>query len=212
MKLIFSILGILASFNGAAQSTWRLASPTFANASHPNLRINAIERTTEATIFEMSYTTAVQDSTYLEICNTFHLVSQGRKIAVLLHAEGAPIADMTSQTVFECEPKPIGRFVPSETEAHFKLYFGALPPTVQQIDLIEFNGRESCEFHIQGIQLPASEGTNPAILLDSTQVAEKPVTPAGENRRVVVGNETKVHQQFVDIEIWDNDREDGDVF
>jgi hypothetical protein len=82
---------------------------------------------------------------------------------------------------------------------------------VQQVDLIEFNGRESCEFHIQGIQLPASEGTNPAILLDSTQVAEKPVTPAGENRRVVVGNETKVHQQFVDIEIWDNDREDGDV-
>jgi hypothetical protein len=209
-NILFFISVITTHFVGFSQTQWRIVSPAFVGASHPNLRVKAVQRTQEFTIFEMSYTTTTADSTYLEICNTFQLVSGGMKLSGLLKAEGAPIADMLHGQAFECEPKAIGRFVPPETEAYFQLHFEALPQDIQQVDLIEFNGSEACEFVIRGIRLPFGEGANP-VLEDSVTTPAGIVLPHGERRPVVLGNETRVRESFVDIEIWDNDQEDGDI-
>lgn len=186
-----------------AQNVWKVASPSYSTTSNPQLAILSVERTAQFTIIEMAYSTGKKDSVYLEICNTFHLRSGGQKVARFVKAEGAPIEDMTNK-LFECEAKAVGRFVPSETRAYFKVYFEALPPQLKTIDLIEYDGKEACEFDVLNIQLLFE---NPSLPAPPPSV----VKPPGETRPITVANETTVHQEFVELEIWDNDVEDGDV-
>lgn len=188
-----------------AQNVWKVTSPPYQRSSNPQLAIHSVERTEQYTIIEMTYATGKKDSVYLEICNTFHLRSGGRKVASFIKAEGAPIEDMHHK-IFECEPKPKGRFVPSETRAHFKVYFEPLPLNLKTIDLIEYDGKELCEFDVINIQLLLDNPIPPA----PPETPKVPL-PAGEARPVTVQNETVVHQEYIEIEIWDNDREDGDV-
>lgn len=203
IKILFSLCfqGLVLSV--LAQETWKISSPPYLRSSNPQMKLRSIERTPQYTIVEMTYVTGVQDSVFLEICNSFQLKSGGERVAKFVKAEGAPIEVMTNQP-FECEPKFVGRLVPAETQAHFKLFFEPLVRRYSTLDLIEYNGREACEFDIWGIQLLSDNPPLPA-------PPQKVTLPPTETRPVTVANETTVHQGVIELEIWDHDVVDGDI-
>ncbi|MFM2268835.1 MAG: hypothetical protein RL757_2276 [Bacteroidota bacterium] len=254
---IFKNLIRIAIFFGIsnlnAQDTWSVDLAR-TRPSLDAIRLEQIDLTKEYTVVYMSYFNVTGSRTFIEACNTFHIRSDGKRVAEFITAENVPVTDQRGKE-FECADPNTAMSVPAGKKVYFRLFFTPIPSDLKKIDLIEYDGTRSCEFDVFNLNITQKEKlkpftkatfkTAPTIARNNTTppkktpppvpaakkpavttkkpvekakenpvIAEKPATKTNKKpiaeRSVAVKEQFKVEIPSIEIEIWDNDQEDGD--
>ncbi len=216
--------------NGA--KTWIVTKPGYGRNSQPEIEITSIEQTASATIVSFVYTNLIGVDARTGICNTFKIEANGKRVASFMKVENAPVHDVSQY--FTCIDKD-GKLVKKGEKLAFQVYFTPMPNDLKTIDLIEYNGRESCEYDVYSIDIQqkirtktdTKTDTKTEKITEKITKNEKQITnnklgglsvdvkqPANTEQPPVVSIQKKtlsVKTKNVDIEIWDNDKEDGDI-
>ena len=118
----------------------------------------------------------------------------------------------------------------------FDLYFTAIPKNLDFIDLIEYNKAQDCEFDVYSVDIRQKKKTNPnkvqeipvnlltnerttphqesskaSVHKTAPIIDEPPAPPALDSTVSVKKDELALKMRIVDIEVCDNDKEDGDI-
>lgn len=244
-------------------------------SSYAGIRLDKVELNFQYTIVHMSFFNRSWSQQLIEACNSFHIRSKGKRVAHFIKAEGIPTRDVY-RTGFSCADERTAMTVKSGQLVRFKLYFSRIPTFLNNIDIIEYNGFEECEFDVFNLNIsekkplppntlaqskpkPKQEVIKPEVKKDTpkppvkTQKKDEPLiatksvpapsspkktaessakkdtlankpdmmvfenksNPARvispEKREVKVKKEFILSQKTLQIEIWDNDQEDGDM-
>jgi hypothetical protein len=152
-----------------------------ARSSFDGIKIDKIELNENNTVVHMSFHNFGFSSQHIEACNTFHILSKGKKVARFIKAENIPTRKMDSSP-FECADIATAMAIKPGQFVRFRLFFTRMPETVNFVDLIEYDGNQSCEFDVFDLNLTHKEPLlNPTI----AAVAPKKTTK----------NPTKINQK-----------------
>jgi hypothetical protein len=212
---------------------WVVNSPLYAESSAESVILDKIVRTDKYTVIYMSYVNNALSTGAIEACNTFYIQANGKKVATFVRADNIPTRNLRN-VPFTCAKAPFARPVRPFETVRFRLYFTPIPADLTLVDVIEYDGEKSCEFDIWGLRLdkkialpPKSETpptkpkvtkpTNTPPAVAATPKAKKkskpsPTAKPSEPMRELVTKETvNVQNEEITVEIWDNDKEDGDI-
>ncbi len=225
-----------------------------AQSSFEGIRIDKVELNDQYTVVHMSFKNFAFSDQHIEACNSFHLRSNGKKIARFVKAENIPTRDIYA-TGFSCADESTSMRIKSGQFVRFRIFFTRIPYYLNKIDVVEYTGEEACEFDVWNLNIsrkePISEpqlavvtpktplkkpanslnkkpakpkpSTQPPLIASKSidtpqskpqnQAAEsqKPQVTPPEKREVKVVKEYTLKRKTVQLEIWDNDQEDGDV-
>lgn len=231
MKHLIANLLFLCAFiaPSTAQKSdyWVCKDPKYADKSQAYLFVSQIELTPDYTIVSFDMNNANQGETFIMACNSFKLMYNHKKVAKLVKTSNIPIQDVIKRP-FECADVERSRKVKAGQRVSFKLYFTPIPKEADFIDIIEYNGTKSCEFDVFQIDVRRKTPTQPqtpAVAQRTTKVPplKKPIVtpkPKPEPAIVVVPKpepkvetpkKMTVQTKKVNVELWDNDVEDGDI-
>ncbi len=239
MKQISIILLLFLACSAFAQNapaTWEVKNPPYEGRNHASIFIERVELTPTSTIIGFVVDNRANDATHIAICNTFKIVARGKRLATISRTEGIRLKDVSSG--FVCAEETDTR-VRAGQVVRFNLIFPPIPKDVQYIDLIEYNGTESCEYDVYGVDIRRKQKTDPNKIqktLQNPSIAnkQKPILPKPkvnppkntekppviapkppvETKEPVVSlekNALSVKKQQISIDVWDNDKEDGDI-
>jgi hypothetical protein len=145
-----------------------------ARSSFNGIKIDKIELNDNNTVIHMSFRNLDFSSTSIEACNTFHILSKGKRVARFVKAENIPTRKMDSSP-FECADIATAMTIKPGQFVRFRLFFTRMPETVSTVDVIEYDGTQSCEFDVFNLNLSHKEP-----LLNPTLAA---VTPKNKNQK-----------------------------
>ena len=233
-----------------------------AQSSFEGIKIDKVELNDQYTIVHMSFKNYGMGDQHIEACNTFHLRSNGKKVARFVKAENIPTRDVYT-TGFSCADESTSMRIKGGQFVRFGIFFTRIPQYLNKIDVIEYSGEENCEFDVWNLNIsrkeplpepalsavapkpevkkPVNKMTPKPVAKKKTQSPQPPliaskslpppskkiietskpqdsnveialpkVTPA-EKREVKVIKEYILKRKTVQLEIWDNDQEDGDI-
>ena len=270
MKYVLLTACLLLAFVSKSQSrqdddykNW-VVDLSQSQSSYDGIKIDKVELNEQNTVIHMSFRNLAFSSTLIEACNTFHLRSKGKKVARFIRAENIPTRNVF-RTGFSCADETTAMRIKPGQFLRFRLYFTRIPEYLDKIDVVEYNGMESCEFDVWNLNIsrkeplhapsiaaskPKVENKKPAVgstpkpaTKPSTQppliASKSPSTPqtkaentvkepakptiasaptefsglkaSVEKREVKVMKEYKINKKMLQLEVWDNDQEDGDV-
>ncbi len=221
LTLFFLFLSFLFCSNTIfAQNNrvWLVHQPPYPERNRTNLVIDDIELTQSNTIVSFTYNNKNGDDASMSICNTFAIMAAGKKIATIQKTEAIPMIDVSKG--FICH-SPNDMVVKQGEVKSYKLFFPPIPRNMEIIDLIEYNGSEPCEYDALQVDLrdkttEKKQNTEKIVEKIADKTAEKqatsPVATVNPNPVVSIQkNSLSVRTKNIDIEIWDNDKEDGDI-
>lgn len=229
-----------------------------AQSSFEGIKIDKIELNDRFTVVHMSFKNHYFLDQHIEACNTFHIRSNGKKVARFVKAENIPTR-YVDRVGFSCADESTAMRVKKGQFVRFRIFFTRIPYYLNRIDVVEYNGKASCEFDVWNLNISRKEPlpapsiaavtskTQQPLKKTSDNKAIKPTTkknkdispviaskttktnqatapvlqpqseekknmpPAPEKREVKIVKEYSVNRRTLQIEIWDNDKEDGDV-
>jgi hypothetical protein len=225
-------------------------------SSFDGIKIDKVELNEQNTVVHMSFRNLGYSITYIEACNTFHLRSKGKKVARFVRAENIPTRNVY-KIGFSCADETTSMRIKPGQFIRFRLYFTRIPEYLDKIDVVEYNGMESCEFDVWNLNISRKEPLRTPLIAASKPKIEdkkpivkntpKPSTkptpqppliaskspsssqpkvenkvieplkpsiasaPLVEKREVKVIKEYNINRKVLQLEVWDNDQEDGDV-
>ncbi len=202
------------AINAQNNRVWLVDRPPYPERDRTNLVINNIELTKNNTILTFTYNNMNGDAASMSICNTFAIMASGKKIATIQKTEGIPMIDVSKG--FVCS-SPQDMVVKQGQIKSYKLFFPPIPEDIVTIDLIEYNGSEPCEYDALLVDLRTKKHEKTTNARQQTPKNEEQ-TPKNEEQKTTTNpivsiqkNSLTVKTKNVDIEIWDNDKEDGDI-
>ena len=253
LLLFCCLFGAASAFAQKAPSDyWTARNPTYADKSIESLVIDKVELTPRYTIVSFIYSNRGGSETLISACNSFKLLSNGKRIATIVKTVGIPMTDVIRRP-FHCAELPEAKEVGGNQVVRFDLYFTPIPKDVEYIDVIEYNGTQSCEYDVYKVDIrrktplkPSADDlkyvatqrnkkTNPKAdppkkIAQNTQKPTKrdpaqkdsnkpskktPKIAATKDtlppRNVVEKTTVAVKTRQVKVEIWDKDKEDGDI-
>jgi hypothetical protein len=231
----------------APSDYWTAKKPAYAERSFASLVIDKVELTPRYTIVTFIYNNKGNGETMISACNSFKLMANGKRIATIVKTVGIPMTDVIRRP-FHCAELPEAKIVRGNETVRFDLYFTPIPKDVEYIDVIEYNGTESCEYDVYKVDIRRKTPLTPSpedrkFIADNenkkTPKADPPKPLAQNNkntkdskkdpktttikppkvaakdtatkRNVVEKTTVAVKTRKVQVEIWDKDKEDGDI-
>jgi hypothetical protein len=161
-----------------------------ARSSFEGIKIDKIELNSNNTVVHMSFHNYGFSSQHIEACNTFHILSKGKKVAQFIKAENIPTRKM-DDSPFQCADIATSMAIKPGQFVRFRLFFTRMPETVNFIDVIEYDGNQSCEFDVFNLNLTRKEPLiNPTIAAVApkqakskpTNTYKKPIKKADANK------------------------------
>jgi hypothetical protein len=147
-----------------------------ARSSFDGIKIDKIELNDKNTVVHMSFYNRNFSPQHIEACNSFHIVSKGKTVASFVKAENIPTRKV-SNTDFECADIETAMQIKSGQFVRFRLFFTRMPETVNTIDVIEYDGTQSCEFDVFNLNLTHKEPLlNPTIAAISAKSINQKTT------------------------------------
>ena len=227
-----------------------------ARSSFEGVRLDSMELNSDYTIAHMSFHNLSFFDQHIEACNSFHIMSNKKKIADFVKAENIPTRKVNYEEVFECADIEKAMRIKPGQFVRFRIFFTRIPEDLNRIDIVEFDGQQDCEFDVwnlniarkqtlvsptlsrkkpkieiqnppkptlamnqkpkkktqSGTKIPSKttpEATTTEEKKDEITIASK--GPKPETREVNIRKEFQVSPETLKLEIWDNDKEDGDV-
>lgn len=265
LVLLFSFRGIAQNNDSGNYKNW-IVDYTQARSSFAGVKLDKLELNSKYTIAHMSFQNRHFVTQHIEACNTFHIRSNGKKIATFIKAENIPTRNI-DQIGFSCADEKTSMKIPPGMFVRFRIYFTRIPEYLNVIDIIEYDGFRECEFDIFNLNIsrkepllssnystatakpksvlpkkslvqpntkivklnskksPSKKSKKPQPsnsdepLITSKSVVEpkekltEPLIPAvklPEQREVSVRKDYFLKIRMIQIEVWDNDQEDGD--
>jgi hypothetical protein len=144
-----------SSSNSTPLKNW-IVDLSQARSSFDGIKIDKIELNDNNTVVHMSFHNFGFGSQHIEACNTFHILSKGKKVARFIKAENIPTRKMDSSP-FECADIATAMAIKPGQFVRFRLFFTRMPETVNFIDVIEYDGNQSCEFDVFNLNLTHKE-------------------------------------------------------
>jgi hypothetical protein len=144
-----------SSSNSTSLKNW-IVDLSHARSSFDGIKIDKIELNDNNTVVHMSFHNLGFASTYVEACNTFHILSKGKKVARFIKAENIPTRKMDGIT-FNCADELNAMRIKPGQFVRFRLFFTRMPATVNFVDVIEYDGNQSCEFDVFDLNLTHKE-------------------------------------------------------
>ncbi len=253
--LFFSLISMGQNNSSNDYENW-IVDLSQAQSSFEGIKIDKIELNDRFTIVHMSFQNNFFGDQHIEACNTFHIRSNGKKVARFIKAENIPTR-YVEKTGFSCADETYAMRIKRGQFVRFRIFFTRIPQYLNRIDVIEYNGRANCEFDVWNLNIskkePLPQPTVAAITAKPKPTIKKPVdkktnttkqkkqdnTPtiasksanippstnspkaddtntvvvptAPEKREIKVVKEYIMNRKTLQIEIWDNDQEDGDM-
>lgn len=252
----FSIAQLTAQNNTKPDYQNWMVDLSKAQSSYNGIKIDKVELNNKNTVIHMSFRNLAFYTNHIEACNTFHIRSNGKRVANFIRAENIPTRNV-KKIGFSCADTATAMRVRPGQFVRFRLYFTRIPQYLNNIDIIEFNGQYDCEFDVWNLNISRKEPLPPTISPPAVATAKpktqvkKPIntpkkatqspaitakspkktpsyptvsdaptvvattpsspTPSVEKREVKVIKEYTVKRKTLQLEVWDNDQEDGDV-
>ncbi len=216
-------------------NTWVVKTPPYADRSRNNLLVERVELTDNATIIDFIFDNRRGETNLMSICNSFKIYSSGKVLATFVDCEPHRLITNVEKG-FHCAELPEAIKVEKGQTVRFRLFFTPIPKDTKIISLVEYNGKEPCEYDVFGVDISKKNATISKKTIEPTQpikktpppIAKKQVektpkkeapkiitetkTPKKEESKIIVQPKTLVVKtRKIDIEIWDNDKEDGDI-
>ena len=135
-----------------APDYWVAKNPAYADRSQASLVIERVELSPKYTIVGFSYNNKGGGETLISACNSFKLLSNGKRIAKIVKTANIPMTDVIRHP-FHCAELPEAKAVKNNEIVKFDLYFTPIPKDVEYIDVIEYNGTESCEYDVYKVDI-----------------------------------------------------------
>jgi hypothetical protein len=171
LTLFFSLTAPLIAQQSSSKSTplknW-IVDLSQARSSFDGIKIDKIELNDNNTVVHMSFHNRGFGSQHIEACNSFHILSKGKTVARFVKAENIPTRKV-SNTAFECADIETAMQIKAGQFVRFRLFFTRMPENVSTVDVIEYDGTQSCEFDVFNLNLSHKEP-----LLNPTVAAVSP--------------------------------------
>jgi hypothetical protein len=180
----------------AKKSDW-LIDLSRARSSFSGVVLEKIELRGDYTIAYFTFINRSVTPTYIEACNSFFIGANGKKVAKFVRAEGIATRDVIKNP-FQCADES-GLLVQPLRMVRFKVYFTRISEMIKTVDIIEYNGRESCEFDIYDLDISERRELEPAPALaqktkpktkPNTQKPPRKYTPESEETPPTVASKT----------------------
>ena len=110
LAAFFILLQQFAFAQRGAGKYWVAEKPRYAERSFSTLLIEKVERTPQFTVVTMSFTNKNKDETLISICNSFKLMSGGKKVASIVSTQNIPMYDVIKNG-FRCAELPDAKLV-----------------------------------------------------------------------------------------------------
>jgi hypothetical protein len=267
IALLFSFQGVSQNDNKGKYKNW-IVDYTKSRSSFEGVQLDKLELNDDYTVAHMSFHNWGFATQHIEACNTFHIRSNGKKIATFVKAQNIPTR-FVDKIGFSCADETTAMKIKPGQFVRFRIYFTRIPENLNVIDIIEYDGYKECEFDIFNLNIskkeplppssqsmamnkpkpkkitsPVAEKQEKPIVQQTKPIKPKPqpekpqVTPPQakeeeqpivaskslpepekkvrtplekvENREVSVRKEYQVKSKVLQLELWDNDKEDGD--
>jgi hypothetical protein len=127
-----------------------------AQSSFEGIKIDKIELNDRFTVVHMSFQNNFLGTQHIEACNTFHIRSNGKKVARFVKAENIPTR-YVEKTGFSCADETTAMRIKRGQFVRFRIFFTRIPQYLNRIDVIEYNGRASCEFDVWNLNISKKE-------------------------------------------------------
>ncbi len=127
-----------------------------AQSSFEGIKIDKIELNDRFTVVHMSFQNNFLGTQHIEACNTFHIRSNGKKVARFVKAENIPTRYI-EKTGFSCADETSAMRIKRGQFVRFRIYFTRIPQYLNKIDVVEYNGRASCEFDVWNLNISKKE-------------------------------------------------------
>jgi hypothetical protein len=144
-----------SSTNGSSLKNW-VVDLSQTRSSFEGIKIDKVELNDNNTVVHMSFHNRSFFPQHIEACNSFHILSKGKKVARFVKAENIPTRKV-SKTDFECADIATAMKIKPGQFVRFRLFFTRMPETVNAIDVIEYDGTQSCEFDVFNLNLSHKE-------------------------------------------------------
>ena len=173
---------------GASLKNW-IVDLTHTRSSFEGIKIDKVELNEQYTVVHMSFHNRSFSSQQIEACNTFHILSKGKKVARFVRAENIPTRKMEG-VPFECADIEHAMRIKGGQFVRFRLFFTRMPETVNWIDVIEYDGTKECEFDVFSLNLTHKEPLiNPTIAaISPRQFDKKPLKKANSPTKKIDNN------------------------
>lgn len=198
ISLLFLFFFVFTFSSNAQQSSpkstplknW-IVDLSHARSSFNGIKIDKVELNDNNTVVHMSFHNLGFANTVIEACNTFHILSKGEKVARFIKAENIPTRKMDG-TTFNCADELNAMKVKPGQFVRFRLFFTRMPETVNYVDVIEYDGNQSCEFDVFDLNLTHKEPLlNPTVAAvmpkqlnkNSVKINQKPTKKVEKNQK-----------------------------
>jgi hypothetical protein len=162
-----------------------------ARSSFEGIKIDKVELNDNNTVVHMSFHNLGFSTTFIEACNTFHILSKGKSVARFIKAENIPTRKMDGIT-FNCADELNAMKIKPGQFVRFRLFFSRMPETVNFIDVIEYDGYQSCEFDVFNLNLTHKEPLlNPTVAAVMPKQMNKPSEKTNQKPRKKVEKNQK---------------------
>ncbi len=148
-------LPIFITAQSTAQKTW-IVDLSKQRSSFDGVRIDKIELNEKNTVVHMSFTNMDFTPQHIEACNTFHIRADGKKVARFVRAENIPTRD-TKREGFSCADIERAMRIKPGQFLRFRVFFTRIPEDLNRIDVIEYDGKQSCEFDVYNLNISSKE-------------------------------------------------------
>ncbi len=234
LSILLFFLFKICCFAQTAPNTWVVKTPPYSDRSRNNLLVERVELTETATVVDFVFDNRRGETNLMSICNSFKIISQGKTLATFVDCIPHRLITNVDKG-FHCAELPEAIEVKKGQIVRFKLYFTPIPKDTKIISFVEYNAKESCEYDVFGVDISHKQTTTPQKAVATKTPVKKPIetkkqpeklakdTPKTaqktepkiekkEKPKVVVQEEKlMVKTREITVEIWDNDKEDGDI-
>jgi hypothetical protein len=152
---LYFFLNIVIFSFGQDQKNW-IVDISKARSSFGGIRLDKIELNDVYTVVHMSFYNQGIFMQHIEACNTFHILSDGRKVAKFVKAENIPTR-YVDKTGFSCADEETAMKIKPGQFVRFRIYLTRIPEYLTHIDIIEYDGMQECEFDIFNLNISKKE-------------------------------------------------------
>jgi hypothetical protein len=173
LSLVISLSAQQSANKSAPLKNW-IVDLSRTRSSFEGIKIDKIELNNDYTVVHMSFDNHSFSDQHIEACNTFHIVSNGKKVAQFVKAENIPTRKIKG-IPFECADFSTAMKIKAGQFVRFRLFFTRMPENVNAVDVIEYDGTKDCEFDVFNINLSKKEPlTNPTVAAATSKTIKTP--------------------------------------
>ena len=174
--LFFSFIAFSQNKSNVDYENW-IVDLSQAQSSFEGIKIDKIELNDRFTVVHMSFQNNFLGTQHIEACNTFHIRSNGKKVARFVKAENIPTRYI-EKTGFSCADETSAMRIKRGQFVRFRIFFTRIPQYLTKIDVVEYNGRASCEFDVWNLNISKKQPLSQPTIASTTPkaITPKPVT------------------------------------